>query len=614
MNAKKPVDKLKMTPSPLALSVLLDTDSETAYHIPLYQRDYKWGVSEVSDFLQDVLDSYRASTQRFYGTILLSDNAPQPDPKGSLAPSYVIDGQQRLTTSLLALAAMRHLAIEMSEELPEAITLATRINDRVTLAEQDGLREPRLFANRANYEFLSLMLSESTSSRNTIIEKFNTLKPKLTQRRSKPLLDAYQQCYRSLRDATVSEVLKVKVDDENDGTLTSFFAAKPERVSAVKYLDEIKNHLLNHSIFIRIQIENWSDAFELFDGLNNRGMELAKKDVLKNLLLSRAARLGEKTISEVEKSWQSLDDATETFSSASSNGFTRFLRHWMLLTNEDVTLSGVTRLLINSTVDEPARETVERLVEAALHYSAIARPDSNLTPDVAVLRHLENLRTLSAERTRPIILAAMLQNLNSKKMVQLLNALENLQFRRSAICQLDNKTLEGAVQKIAFALFNEGDSGVGKAIKAIESLNPSDEIFLDNFRTKTAIPVGVATYLLLRIENYLRANAKQPSLDPEDVTLEHVLPQSPQKHWKLKAESAEVKSLIGQIGNLTLLTGTVNSESSNLGFDAKKSLYGAEENLLFISRDILKNKSWGKEEIAARQKKLGDLASEVWKI
>ncbi len=603
-----------MQPSPLALSVLLDTDSETAYHIPLYQRDYKWGASEVGDFLQDVLDSYRASTQRFYGTILLSDNAPQADPKGSHSASYVIDGQQRLTTSLLALAAMRHLAIEMSEDLAEATTLATRINDRITLNEQNGFREPRLFANRANAEFLSMMLSEKTSSHEAIVEKFNTLKPKLTQRRSKPLLDAYQQCYRALRDTTVSEVQKVKVAEDSNEKLVSYLVTKSERASAIKFLDEVKNHLLNHSIFIVIQIEHWDDAFELFDGLNNRGMELAKKDVLKNLLLSRAARLGDKTISDVEKSWQSLDDATENFSSASSNGFTRFLRHWMLLTNEGVTLSGVTRLLINSTVDEPARDTVEHLVEAALHYSAIARPDPSLTPDKVLLRHLENLRSLSAERIRPIILAAMLRGIKSKRLVELLNALEILQFRRSAICQLDNKTLEGGVQKIAFTLYDKGDAGVGDAIVEITKLNPSDEIFLDNFRTKTSIPVGVATYLLLRIENHLRAEAKQPSLDPDDVTLEHVLPQSPQKHWKLKAESPEVKSLIGRIGNLTLLKGNVNSESSNLGFDAKKLRYGAEESLPFISKDILKAKTWGEFEIVARQKKLGEIASEVWKI
>jgi len=212
------------------------------------------------------------------------------------------------------------------------------------------------------------------------------------------------------------------------------------------------------------------------------------------------------------------------------------------------------------------------------------------------------------------MLAALLRQVPVKSRCQVLEALENLQFRRSAICQLDNKVLEASVQEIASALFRNGGSETPKVIQAINELSPRDDIFVANFRSKSGMPNGVARYMLLKIENMLRSENGQPALDIDDVTLEHIIPKEPREHWKLDGESPDTKSLITQIGNLTLLRRGKNSEASNLSFRDKKAIYGRPEHQLFINRDVIGKSQWSAREVNERQAQLAEIAKKVWQL
>lgn len=596
------VINLSMSLAQNSLSNLFESDGNISYRIPIYQRDFTWGEIEVNDFLQDAIDAFRDSCQRFYGTLLLSDNAPQHDEHEKIPTKYVIDGQQRLTTSLLTLAAMRHLSKEIM-----ATELATRLNDRITIRSQSG-RIPRLFANRINSKFMTTLLAESTNSYEDVKETFENIKPKATQNRCQALFDAYQNCYRSLRNFVIKEIEGITIDDESEKKLKDFFTTQDERKRAEKKFDEFRNHFIFNSVFIQIHVTDWKESFELFDGLNNRGMELAKKDVLKNVVLGRAAKDGKSAVAEVNKEWQSFDDLAQNFE------FNRFLRHWLLLEHADVSLGGAARKFIQLTKDEPAKKTIQRLVDAALCYSAIVSPDATLVTNKEELRLYTDLNRLSAERVRPIMLAALLKDLPSKHVCEILQALERLQFRRSAICQLDNKTLESSVHKIASSLFDRGTIDFKKAVLEIDKLNPDKDLFKMSFRMKSGMPSSIARYMLLKIENYLRAETGQSELDFDDVTVEHILPQKPETHWRLDAREPEVKVLIGRLGNLTLLKRTKNIEASNLAFADKKKIYGKAEHSLFISQDVIDKKRWSEAEIVSRQERLASHAEKIWKV
>lgn len=601
------INKLSMKPNESSLQALLESDDGTAYLIPLYQRDFTWGEEQVGDFLQDALESFLTSKQRFFGTILLSENAPHHDKKRYTPSLYVIDGQQRLTTTLLMLVAMRHLAIEMEAAGSTATQLATRLNDRITIQGEGAAREPRLFANRTNASFLHELLTGTTTSQEQVKESFDKIKPKSDQRRCRALFEAYQTCYKTLQKWVIKKVKGVSADEDSTITLSDFLRTPAEMKDAVDTLEKFRMHFLRHSILVKIQINDWMESFDLFDGLNNRGMELAKKDVLKNVILSRASKSGFTATQEIEKRWQDFDDCTQEFD------FTRFLRHRLLLEHAEVSLAGATRMFIRLTHDEGAKKSVDRLFEAALAYSDIISPESDRISDEE--RYLyDDLNRLSAERVRPIMLASLLKELPAKNRCEILRALECLQFRRSAICQQDNKSLEDTVQKIAALIFTNGPSYTKQAVASIKSLIPADEVFVSNYEVKSAIPDTISRYMLLKIENHLRQVQRQPAIDFKDVTLEHIIPKKSKALWGLDPSTPENKDLIGRLGNLTLLRGPINSGVGNLCFADKKKLYGSKHHTLFISKDIISKTNWTKIEISERQEWLAKHAAKIWKV
>ncbi len=574
----------------------------------MYQRDYTWQAEEVSDFVADFLDAYDRNSQRFYGTILLSDSAPYREIIGNRHVRYVIDGQQRITTSLICLVALRHLALDLASLYLPSRDVAEGIFQRLTVEPSDvgASRLPRLHANRSNALFIHGLMKREIESRKHVELLLNGGIPESARTSCKRLFDAYLLAYQILRDEISERVGGIETDDAAM-PLQALMANVEMCKAAAEVIQRYFQHFTRHSVVVKIEIREWLEAFELFDGLNNRGMDLAKREVLKNVLFSRAARSGgESELRVVESKWDEFKDLLP------ERIFARFLRHYLLLTNPGVTLGGATRKFLEQTEMDDALSTVEELIKVGVKYQQIVMPDDRNCRDPRLRVQLTSLVILGAERVRPIVLAALLSDVSKPKLLEILSALEILQFRRSSICQQDNKILETAVQRIASDLLRNGNSGVDQAVIEIKSLSPHDGLFRKMFEEKSHIPPAVARYLLLKIENHLRAVQQQ--LPVSEATLEHILPQKPMRHWGRDPKDPTVRDLIGRIGNLTLLRQQDNSGVGNLSFAKKKQTYGRKEESLKINRDVVAASRWNSTQIIARQKSLAEVAVEVWRL
>ena len=595
-----------MKPSASSLHDLLDQSTE--YHIPMYQRDYTWQTEEISDFISDFLEAFSRNSQRFFGTILLSDNAPYKEMSSDRHVLYVIDGQQRITTSLICLVALRHLALDLAPTYTQSRDVAEGIYQRLTVepSEVGGSRRPRLHANRSNAQFIQSLMKRELESLSDVEELLNNGIPENTKNSCRRLYEAYLLAYQMLRDEISTRTGGAETDDPSTPLNLLLVSAEQCQVAA-DHIQRCFQHFTRHSLVVKIEITDWLEAFELFDGLNNRGMELAKREVLKNVLFSRAARSGGETeLRFVESKWDEFKDLLP------ERTFARFLRHYLLLTNKSVSLGGSTRTFLESTEGSEARSTVEELIKVGTKYQQIIAPSENNCRDRKTREKLDSLVVLSAERIRPIILAALLSNVSKPKLVYLLETLEALQFRRSAICQQDNKILENAVQHIAERLLVQGNDGVEHAVVAIRKLSPSDTLFRKMFEEKSHLPPAIARYLLLKIENHIRSERRQ--LPVGQATLEHILPQKPLQHWRKDPKVPGVRELIGRIGNLTLLRQQDNSEVGNLGFAKKKRVYGHKEESLNINHDVVTATQWTRSQIIRRQKRLAVLALAIWSL
>lgn len=92
------------------LYVRIPRTNATSFFIPPFQRAYAWGKTEIERYFSDIiriinseLDTAQSDKlEHFFGTLVIKE-----EKAGFVNKSIVVDGQQRLTTTLLFLIALR---------------------------------------------------------------------------------------------------------------------------------------------------------------------------------------------------------------------------------------------------------------------------------------------------------------------------------------------------------------------------------------------------------------------------------------------------------------------------------------------------------------------------
>ena len=574
-------------------------DRSTTYRIPMYQRDFSWGDEEVEEFLDDVfaLAESEEGGEHFFGTLVLSKDSPgEPSVSGDKV-RFVIDGQQRLTTSLLFFAAVRHQFQSLADHEREAIRDVKGIDDLLHVGGDELANQvPRLSANRLNQDFLEATLTSRTQLPNDVADVYGNLSRDRKQA-SKKMKNAYDKI--QLDIARRGANLLSKEIGEGDILLSSLVNDPSECEALLRHFRNVCRRLSTSSAFVEITVRSWQDAFSLFDGLNNRGLDLAKRDIVKNYVLACASdREREPTqFARLLERWKEI----ERFIPESK--FAAFLRHYLLLEEKDVSLKSAVRVFIKKTDETTADVILTSLGKAAEHYAAIIEPDQH-EPDNQIKKQMQNLKTLSVERSYPIILASKLGGVTKNQHLILLRAIEVLYFRRSVICQMDNKVLEPVIQSVSAKIYSGGSAAVSSATVEIDRYNPTDSEFEALFNVRRGISSSIARYFLMKIENKLR-----PGHDIESTSLEHIMPQNPWDTWGIVRTEAN-ENLISRLGNLTLLTPTDNSSLGNSDFDSKKAHYLAEG--LKINHQVVSAESWNEVEITERQKWMSSQISALW--
>jgi hypothetical protein len=125
------------------------------------------------------------------------------------------------------------------------------------------------------------------------------------------------------------------------------------------------------------------------------------------------------------------------------------------------------------------------------------------------------------------------------------------------------------------------------------------------------------TTILLRVEKLLCGGGA--TYDYQTITVEHVLPQTPQpnSNWLMWFPNANERyQWIHRIGNLALLTRKKNSAASNYEFDAKKRAYFAKGGVspFVLTSQVLDKTEWTPQIVAARQQVLLALLEKHWKL
>jgi hypothetical protein len=124
---------------------------------------------------------------------------------------------------------------------------------------------------------------------------------------------------------------------------------------------------------------------------------------------------------------------------------------------------------------------------------------------------------------------------------------------------------------------------------------------------------SLARYYLHAMERCKNGKpSPQYSIPPEEITLEHILPENPEKGSWDHFSAEEKKGYVNRLGNEALLLGTVNNPLGNVEYKAKEK--ALKDSGYALTKMAAGNTHWGKNEIELRQTQLATLAVKTWPL
>lgn len=244
---------------------ILKKDASFYYVIPKYQREYTWSYKEWDALYDDITENIEGY---FIGSIICINTGDSNYPRLEM-----IDGQQRLTTLCLFLLAIYRRLNEHKEEM-----------DEDDLFEISWIRKALQNSKNANNGLILLPQVQNYNQ-----DDFSTVMFENGILKYAKKMPSYgrRKIYRCFSHFLYKIDQDLKESDDKVATLL-----------------EIKKKVCN-AMLVKIEVSSHSDAYILFESLNNRGTPLTAIDLMKNLIMARAEKVG-LTVDECFEQWKEL--------------------------------------------------------------------------------------------------------------------------------------------------------------------------------------------------------------------------------------------------------------------------------------------------------------------
>ncbi|MBT2376151.1 DUF262 domain-containing protein [Streptomyces sp. ISL-111] len=559
---------------------------ETQFQVPLYQRTYTWQRDELRQLWDDVLElveDKRAGNEpaaHFLGSVVL---APERVAAGGMQRWLVVDGQQRLTTLMLAFTALRDRHRARGREKK-----AARIHDLILVnSYQDGTDHYRLLPTQADRE-------------------------------------AFVACVDSLPTAG---------GPGNIGGAYRFFLAvltegeegAGEEGAGDEWVRAVESVLRDLLSIVSITAAEGDNVYRIFESINNTGVGLSQSDLLRNYLFMCLPKRGETVYRNL---WLPMQELL---------GPARLeLLVWL-----DLVVGGDTRAK-QSEIYRDQKKRLEPLSsnEAALEAEVlrlrvragrlmrIVEPWRESDPDLRDV--LERLARWSGQTHYPLALL-LLDRLDEGRcapgeVATALSYAESYLVRRLFAGNSttgNNRTFMELPKEVEREL--ENGRPLADAVRHALSIKTGTRVWPSDATTRESIrgrPFYKSGRSNQRFEVLRRFEESYGAREPVDftkakLTVEHVLPQQPAQQWfdLLAEEAGESGSpeelhaqLVHTLGNLTL-SGD-NARLSNHPFRRKQQIL--DSSALRMNQSIAGVERWGRAEILARADELADRALQLW--
>ena len=533
--------------------------------LPPNQREYSWEERHVKQLLEDFAKAISDNEPGYFlGTLVTI-----PRGEGVLE---VIDGQQRLATTSILLAAIRDFLVGRDAMAVEAIdnTFLTGID------LQRRVRVPNLKLNIDDHELFEWLLKPEGD------------RPTATKPSHRRILLAHE------------------IATDHVKRIVAPYDAKHQPDELVKWVSFIKDRALA----VLVRVADGANAYKMFETLNDRGLKTSQADLIKNYLYGTAGS----RFSEVQARWSYMRSTLEGLSEDDIT--VTFLRHALTVQRGMVRVAAVYDTVQAMAPNEGAALTVATTLEnLANAYVATFNPEHekwNGYPD-AVRKSIEVFNLLSIKPFRPLILA-IANKFDKKETGTAYRFLVSLSVRLVIASGTTSGSIDELSSAASLAIFTEKIKTTAALKTTLFDITPSNEGFKEAAASAKVSQPRLARYYLRSLE--MAANGeKEPYFIPSDdrsiINLEHILPQKPMDNWPSFTEE-ETDLFVNRLGNQMLMRATENSGAKSDNFEDKKLLYA--KSAYALTKQVCEFSDWTPQTIGQRQKALAELAVKTWPI
>lgn len=539
--------------------------------IPVFQRDYSWTPEQCRDMWGAIRSagSGNSGSGHFMGSIVY---VAAGVPGATFQSWLVIDGQQRLTTLTLLLAALRDCIKNSSWSGGDDSPTVDRINDYfLKNTHETGRRHYKLVLRRADHITLQTLIDGSDAT-------------DLGDSASERILSSYN-CFMELLQSSECD------------------------------FDEVYRGI-GRLIVVDVILDRESDNPQLvFESMNSTGVSLRQSDLVRNYLLmelddSAQTQLYDKCWSKIERCFKGAIGV-----------FDEFLRDYMALKTGSTQQTRLDRVYdtfkdfwrpngensLNEMLDDMAR--VARTYASFRGTAPMQRPwlaeamgnmrDLNTTQGLVVMRLYECHRK---------------EWLSKDEFLFAIRLIESYLLRR-AVLGLQTRGYWSLFARIAHEIDEKNAlSSLQVAMARLRDNNrfPTDDEFSRALQEHNLYELRICKHILDRLEN---ANEREPS-PVEQYSIEHIMPQRIEhmSEWQtmLGGDWQDIQAIwLHRLGNLTLTA--YNNTYSNRPFLIKREMEkGFQQSAVRLNQYVRKQERWTHIEIRERGSILARRALEIW--
>jgi uncharacterized protein with ParB-like and HNH nuclease domain len=565
------------------------------YRIPRFQRQYTWEEKQIEEFWETIY----SDIPTFIGTIIFDVKE-----KESNNIIEIVDGQQRYISIQILGAVIRDLIIEhgKKEHIKDFNNQSDGFN-KLIIGSQDDFDSKRFYDFLIPGDSIKDFLKKHIQNNPSEVITSELIVTKNSEE------EKVKKAYLKFKELILKEINGLDFDKTCD------------------WLKQLVNNKLSKHYFVKIEIEDENLAYEIFETVNAKGVDLSVADLIKNQIFKNVIGKDDKYIDSAKEKWKqiletlgnndfSLKDfisyywssryeyvSDKKLYSSIKEKFGNSKLNWNQFLDDLVLNSKYLNLILNGSIEDIELHFGNDKGEALKVYNSlrVLRSTNAKTWIILYMSLFRNLDSSGSKKPNiPLLLSNRWEIIQKFTFLyfQILSLPGNWYFK--LICDVAKKIeLYASEKKVKIEFVNLFKVDLFAHFKTKLT---SYETFEEGFKTiqykddqKSRI---IIRYILNELENKIGGNTDE-GYDENKVSIEHILPRDP-KEWKLT--KTFIKQHVNTLGNLTLIGKNLNGELGNKKIGEKIEIIEKSNTKLSLIKELVEkvnSQEWDFEKISS---------------